>query len=57
MCSDVAALPCPYGDGRTGERVSRLLRAPATAALLRLDEPDFVDRALPVDRTPPVDLP
>lgn len=40
----VAALPCPYGDGRTGERVSRLLHHPDTAALLRLDEPDFVDR-------------
>lgn len=43
----VAALPCPYGDGRTGERVSRLLHEPATAALLRLDEPDFVDRTPP----------
>ncbi len=43
----VAQLPCPYGDGYTGERVSRLLRAPATAALLRLDEPDYVDRTPP----------
>lgn len=46
----VAALTCPYGDGQTGSRVSALLRDPATAALLRLDEPDYVDR-------PPADLP
>ncbi|HEY0812435.1 MAG TPA: UDP-N-acetylglucosamine 2-epimerase (non-hydrolyzing) [Pseudonocardia sp.] len=38
----VAALTCPYGDGQTGPRVSALLRDPATAALLRLDEPDYV---------------
>jgi UDP-N-acetylglucosamine 2-epimerase (non-hydrolysing) len=41
----VAALPCPYGDGHTAERVARLLHEPATAALLRLDEPDYVDRS------------
>ena len=43
----VAALPCPYGDGRTAERVARLLHEPGTAALLRFDEPDFVDREPP----------
>ncbi|MBA3907021.1 MAG: UDP-N-acetylglucosamine 2-epimerase (non-hydrolyzing) [Pseudonocardiales bacterium] len=40
----VAALICPYGDGQTGRLVSALLRDPATAALLRLDEPDYVGR-------------
>jgi UDP-N-acetylglucosamine 2-epimerase (non-hydrolysing) len=40
----IAELPCPYGDGRTGERVARLLRQPEIAELLELAEPDFVDR-------------
>lgn len=44
----VAAVPCPYGDGHTGAAVARLLHEPGTAALLRLEEPDFVDRAVPV---------
>jgi UDP-N-acetylglucosamine 2-epimerase (non-hydrolysing) len=37
------AAPCPYGDGRTGERVAEVLHSPTTAALLELAEPDFVD--------------
>ena len=43
----VAALPCPYGDGHTGARVAELLADPATAGLLRIDEPDFVDQPTP----------
>lgn len=43
----VAALECPYGDGRTGERVAALLLDPSTAELLRLDEPDFVGKPAP----------
>lgn len=43
----VADIPCPYGDGHTAERVAGLLHEPATAALLRLEEPDYVGRAGP----------
>jgi UDP-N-acetylglucosamine 2-epimerase (non-hydrolysing) len=43
----VAATPCPYGDGHTAERVAALLRDPATQALLRLEEPNYVDKAPP----------
>ena len=43
----VAAVRCPYGDGHTSERVAALLSDPATEALLRIDEPDFVGRPLP----------
>jgi UDP-N-acetylglucosamine 2-epimerase (non-hydrolysing) len=43
----VAATPCPYGDGRTGERVVEVLHAPGTPRLLELAEPDFVDRDPP----------
>jgi UDP-N-acetylglucosamine 2-epimerase (non-hydrolysing) len=43
----VDAAPCPYGDGRTGERVVEVLHAPATARLLEQPEPDFVDRDPP----------
>jgi UDP-N-acetylglucosamine 2-epimerase (non-hydrolysing) len=39
----VAALPCPYGDGRTGARVAAILADPMADDLLRLDEPDFSD--------------
>jgi UDP-N-acetylglucosamine 2-epimerase (non-hydrolysing) len=42
-----AALPCPYGDGRTGERVVRALHDADAAGLLELAEPDWVDRAPP----------
>jgi UDP-N-acetylglucosamine 2-epimerase (non-hydrolysing) len=42
-----ATAACPYGDGRTGERVVEVLHAPGTAALLELAEPDFVDRTPP----------
>lgn len=43
----VAAMACPYGDGHTAQRVTALLHDPSTAALLTLDEPDFVDREPP----------
>jgi UDP-N-acetylglucosamine 2-epimerase (non-hydrolysing) len=43
----VAAVRCPYGDGRTGPRVASLLHHPATAPLLELAEPDYVDQAPP----------
>jgi UDP-N-acetylglucosamine 2-epimerase (non-hydrolysing) len=39
----VAATPCLYGDGNTSELVASVLDDPATAALLTLDEPDFLD--------------
>jgi UDP-N-acetylglucosamine 2-epimerase (non-hydrolysing) len=43
----VSALPCPYGDGRTGARVAALLADPALDRLLALDEPDHTDGSLP----------
>lgn len=43
----VAALPCPYGDGFTGERVAEVLADPGTAPLLRIEEPDFVGKEAP----------
>lgn len=43
----VAAAPCPYGDGHTSERVAALLAEPATAELLTIAEPDFVQRPVP----------
>jgi UDP-N-acetylglucosamine 2-epimerase (non-hydrolysing) len=43
----IANAPCPYGDGHTAREVVRVLHDPRTAALLRLDEPDFVDRPPP----------
>lgn len=43
----IAALPCPYGDGHTGERVAAILAEPATTHLLDLTEPDFTGDALP----------
>src|SRR5207248_2481846 len=43
----VAAVPCPYGDGHTAERVAAVLIDPATAPLLELSEPDFVGRDVP----------
>ncbi|MEU4619543.1 UDP-N-acetylglucosamine 2-epimerase (non-hydrolyzing) [Actinoplanes sp. NPDC023801] len=48
----VAALPCPYGDGRTGARVAALLADPALNRLLALDEPDHTDGTLPWTTTP-----
>jgi UDP-N-acetylglucosamine 2-epimerase (non-hydrolysing) len=44
----IAAAPCPYGDGHTAERVVDILHAGHTGQLLRLAEPDFVDREPPV---------
>ncbi len=38
----VAALPCPFGDGRTGERIAEILTNEETRPLLRLKEPSFV---------------
>ncbi len=43
----IASLPCPYGDGRTGPRIARLLSDPAITPLLALDEPDYTDGRLP----------
>ena len=43
----VASLPCPYGDGHTGERVAELLADPRIADLLRVCEPDFVGAEAP----------
>lgn len=43
----VAALPCPFGDGRTAERVADILEDAGVADLLRIDEPDFVGAPLP----------
>lgn len=37
----IAATPCPYGEGDTGERVARVLAEPGTAELLRIEEPDL----------------
>lgn len=36
----VAAVPCPYGDGTTGEQVARLLIDPVVDDLLALQEPE-----------------
>lgn len=44
----VAALPCPYGDGRSGERIASILLDPATQPFLRLREPDFIGRTPPL---------
>jgi UDP-N-acetylglucosamine 2-epimerase (non-hydrolysing) len=43
----VASLPCPFGDGRTGERIAEILADPASSALLRVEEPDFVGKPPP----------
>lgn len=43
----VAALPCPFGDGHAAERIAETLTDPATAPLLRLEEPDYVGRTPP----------
>ncbi len=43
----VGALACPFGDGFTAKRVADILSDPATAPLLRLDEPDFLDQPVP----------
>jgi UDP-N-acetylglucosamine 2-epimerase (non-hydrolysing) len=37
----LAGIPCPYGDGHTGERVAQLLEEPGTAELLQLTEPQL----------------
>ena len=43
----VAALPSLFGDGTAGEQIAAVLADPATAPLLRIEEPDFVDRTPP----------
>jgi len=43
----VARIACPYGDGRTAERVLEALADPAVRPLLRLDEPDFIGKQVP----------
>lgn len=42
----VAAVPCPYGDGRTGERVAALLTGEGAARRLEIREPP-ADGSLP----------
>lgn len=42
--------PCPYGDGRTGERVVQLLRDSSTLKVLQISEPNFVDLSAPTTR-------
>ena len=43
----VAALPCPYGDGRTGQRVATLLTDSVVRSLLAPREPAFGEVELP----------
>jgi UDP-N-acetylglucosamine 2-epimerase (non-hydrolysing) len=43
----VAAVPCPFGDGFTSQRVADILDEPATMAQLALEEPDFLDQPVP----------
>jgi UDP-N-acetylglucosamine 2-epimerase (non-hydrolysing) len=42
-----ADAPCPYGDGHSARRIADALTDPATAPLLRLDEPDLRDERTP----------
>jgi UDP-N-acetylglucosamine 2-epimerase (non-hydrolysing) len=42
-----AMVECPYGDGRTAERVLDILRDPGVRPLLRLMEPDFTGKDAP----------
>ncbi|GAA1637458.1 non-hydrolyzing UDP-N-acetylglucosamine 2-epimerase [Actinoplanes couchii] len=48
----ISAMPCPYGDGRTGARVAELLSDPDLSPLLALDEPDHTDGSLPWELLP-----
>jgi UDP-N-acetylglucosamine 2-epimerase (non-hydrolysing) len=43
----VAALPCPYGDGRTGQRVATLLTDTVVRSLLAPREPALGEIELP----------
>jgi UDP-N-acetylglucosamine 2-epimerase (non-hydrolysing) len=43
----IAALPCPYGDGRTAQRVATLLTDPVVRELLVPREPGLGEIALP----------
>jgi len=43
----VAAVPCPYGDGHSAQRVADVLEEPGIAELLAITEPDFTDGTLP----------
>jgi UDP-N-acetylglucosamine 2-epimerase (non-hydrolysing) len=43
----IDAIPCPYGDGMTSERVAALLGHPPNPALLRLSEPGVTVPATP----------
>ena len=44
----VAAIPCPYGDGATAQRVVETLVDEQVVARLRLCEPSYVGKAAPV---------
>jgi UDP-N-acetylglucosamine 2-epimerase (non-hydrolysing) len=43
----VSAIPCPYGDGHTAERIAATLADPSVEKLLAIEEPDFTTGALP----------
>jgi UDP-N-acetylglucosamine 2-epimerase (non-hydrolysing) len=43
----VFAAPCPYGDGRTSQRVAETLADPLVAPLLALEEPDLRQSGVP----------
>jgi len=46
----VAAVPCPYGDGHSSQRIAEVLSQARTRELLQLNERDFVGR--PIDVLP-----
>jgi UDP-N-acetylglucosamine 2-epimerase (non-hydrolysing) len=44
----IAATSCPYGDGKTSQRIVAILSDPRTRELLTLSAHDFVDKAIDV---------
>ncbi len=44
---NISSIPCPYGDGHTGEKVASLLADPALDPYLILEEPSFLDGEVP----------
>jgi UDP-N-acetylglucosamine 2-epimerase (non-hydrolysing) len=44
----IGAIPCPYGDGHTAERIADILSDRSTSDLLELREPDYVGKAIDV---------
>ncbi|MBW4079045.1 MAG: UDP-N-acetylglucosamine 2-epimerase (non-hydrolyzing) [Acidobacteria bacterium] len=43
----IATIPCPYGDGHTGEAVARYLGDPSLDQYLILEEPSFLNGEVP----------